>query len=158
MACSQETSLNNVRTFNYLFPINSTISGRDTGNNIQFYSINNPSNPTYDEYKLRRKSEVLQYNNIRSNNLSNSISKKQNYSNIMKGNNQHKLKQNSSQSYTFTNSNISNYNRKNNTLILTNRNQTCSNLNTLIKSSRNSNVPSYDFLYYNIDIPYNSSL
>ena len=158
MACSQETSLNNVRTFNYLFPINSTISGRDTGNNIQFYSINNPSNPTYDEYKLRRKSEVLQYNNIRSNNLSNSISKKQNYSNIMKGNNQHKLKQNSSQSYTFTNSNISNYNRKNNTLILTNRNNKCSSLNTLIKSSRNSNVPSYDFLYYNIDIPYNSSL
>ena len=158
MACSQETSLNNVRTFNYLFPINSTISGRDTGNNIQFYSINNPSNPTYDEYKLRRKSEVLQYNNIRSNNLSNSISKKQNYSNIMKGNNQHKLKQNSSQSYTFTNSNISNYNRKNNTLILTNRNNKCSSLNTLIKSSRNSTVPSSDVLYYNIDIPYNSSL
>ena len=159
MACTQQTALNNLRTFNYSFPINSSINGRGIGNNIQFYSINNPNNPTYDEYKLRRKAEILQYNNIHSNNVSNTLSKKQKYSNIMKGNSHHKLRQNSTQTYFSTNSNTSNYNRVNNTLILTNsKNETCSKLDSLIKSSRNSNVPSYDFFYYNTEIPYHSSL
>ena len=117
MSCDQETALNNLRTFNYSFLINSTIIGRSTGNNVKFYSNDEPTNPTYEEYKLRRKSEILQYNNN-----NNNYTKKKKISSILKN---------------------ENFNKKNN----------CS-LNSLLKSTRNSNVPSYGFLYYNTNIPY----
>ena len=61
MSCDQETTLNNLRTFNYAFIINTTTVGRSSGNNVPFYSEDQPNNPTYEDYKLRRKSEILQY-------------------------------------------------------------------------------------------------
>lgn len=153
MSCDQETALNNLRTFNYAFLINSTTIGRSSGNNIKFYSEDKPNNPTYEDYKLRRKTEILQYN------TDNNHTNKKKISSIMKGNNYNRLSNKSSQNYFYTNSNINNYPKINNTLILTNNNNnTCSSLNTLLKSTRNSNVPSYDFLYYNTDIPYHKNI
>ena len=56
-------ALTSLRQLNTQFTINDTPynSGRSTGNNVLFYSTSNPSYPTYSEYKMRRKAEVLKY-------------------------------------------------------------------------------------------------
>uniref|UniRef100_A0AB39JE59 Uncharacterized protein n=1 Tax=Florenciella sp. virus SA2 TaxID=3240092 RepID=A0AB39JE59_9VIRU len=53
------------------------INGRETGNNVVFYTGTNGDGYTYEQYKHRRKAEVLKYKNSNKN-------KKSNYSNISK--------------------------------------------------------------------------
>ena len=159
MSCEQDTALNTLRTTKYALNVDTslfTTVGRSSGNNIIFKSNENPDAPTYDEYKMRRKAEVLKYNNnISDNNNSN----KMNYANIVRGNTAINLKQNSTQNFIVTNPNTNNLTRRNNSLIFTNSSgQTCDFNKKIFKSARNSGVPSNDLLFEDVNVPFQTSL
>ena len=158
MSCDQDTALNILRTTKYALNVDTslfTTAGRSTGNNIIFKSNNNPNAPTYEEYKMRRKAEVLKYkNNINENN-----NNKFNYANIARGNGNVKIKQNSTQNFILTDANTNNLTRRNNSLILTSSSGEICNFNRKIfKSARNSGVPSNDILFEDVNVPFQTSL
>ena len=141
MSCDPSIALTALRTTKYnlnVDPSTFTIVGRSSGNNINFNDY------SYEERKMRRKAEVLQYTSRK---------------NLILNNNNSNITQTSSQNIFSTNNNINNYTRINNTLILTNSNGEICNSNRIIrKSARNSGVPSNDLLFLNSSIPFNTSL
>tara|TARA_X000000950_G_C13896882_1_gene653200 strand:- start:109 stop:585 length:477 start_codon:yes stop_codon:yes gene_type:complete len=158
MSCDQDTALNTLRTTKYALNVDTslfTTTGRSSGNNIIFKSNNNPNAPTYEEYKMRRKAEVLKYKNSNNENNNNKFS----YANIARGNGTVKIKQNSTQNFILTDANINNLTRRNNSLILTSSSREICNFNRKIfKSARNSGVPSNDLLFEDVNVPFQTSL
>lgn len=113
--CDSKTALQNIRVTQYSNNVDTstfTTIGRSSGNNIDFTKY------TYTQYKERRKYNVLQF----SKNSNISLTKKtKNYSEIMKGNSSHNLKQVSRQTLLFTssyNTNSQNLKRVGNGLVL----------------------------------------
>ncbi len=154
--CNAKTALSNLRVTKYannIDPSLFTTIGRETGENIDF------TKNTYDEYKMRRKSEVLQYNKQKNDSYT---TKKNKYSQIMKGKGSHKLKQTASKNFFFTtpyrgsNLQLSN---NNNSLLLTKKDGSeCENIDLKEKSARNSDVPSNDMLKHDTSVDFHTSL
>lgn len=154
--CDQETALSALRTINTTLDVEITTSGRDTGNNITFYSEDNPTAPTYDDYKMRRKAEVLKYSNNKSNNLTkNGI-----YSQIAKGNGKYRLSSSGNKNFILTQNNKNNYTRNGNTLLFTNGSSTTCNTKKIPKPGTNSNIPSSfnEYFYLDNTVPYFSNI
>ena len=154
--CDQQTALESLRVLKTRLEVEFTTDGRETGQNITFRSEDNPDAPTYEDYKLRRKAEVLKYNK----NHGNTLSKKQKYSMIMTGKNKNKLPRTGNKTFILTQPNKNNYIRSNGTLILTNSSGgTCTTGNVKLPGT-NSDIPaSNDELFFlDEDVPYNSKL
>ena len=127
--------------------ITQNIVGRTTGSNIDF------TNNTYEELKMRRKAEILQYKKKDTQN----ITKKQKFAEIAKGN---IGKRNSVA--TATNPNPLNYQISGGSLIVpsTYNNNVCNNTNIVYVNASRSNVPSSygEFLYLDPSIKFYSTL
>ena len=153
--CDQQTALDELRVLKTRLNVEITTDGRETGQNITFYSEDNPTAPTYEEYKLRRKAEILKYDKKNGN----SFSTKHKYSMIMQGKIKNNLSRSGNKTFILTQSNKNNYTRSNGTLILTNSKGVCTSGSVKLPGT-NSNIPvSNDELFYlDDDVPYLSQL
>ena len=143
--CDQSEALEEIRQIKTrITPPKITTIGRESGQNISFYSDSNPTVPTYDDYKMRRKAEVLKH---KRKGVS-KINSKQRYSMIMQGKIKNNLSQTGSQTYLSTSSNNKGYQRSGNTLILTDSSGKSCNTDILLTETTRSDVPGKSKLLY----------
>ena len=154
-------ALTSLRQLNTSFDTNLTpnIVGRASGNNVQFNSSENPSLPTYSEYKMRRKANVLQYKNA----TTSGLTKKQYFSKLVRGQINPRKSNQAVQNETYTDPNPNNFTLVNNTLVVsssTDDNSNCLNTSIDYTPTSNSDVPSSygEFLYLDPSIQFYTQL
>lgn len=128
--------------------------GQPVGFNPPWYRVNyicrdlSGTEISIDDYKMRKKAEVLQYNKIQNN-----FTKKQRWAMLNRGELGNK-KSNALQTFNYTNPNVNNYELVGNTLILSNSQGECNETKIVKTLSTASNVPGKPmYLYLDPNIP-----
>ena len=153
--CDQQTALDELRVLKTRLDVEITTDGRETGQNITFRSKDNPDAPTYEDYKMRRKAEVLKYNSH-----GRTFSKKQKQSMLVRGRNKYNLPNTGNKTFIMTQSNKKNYIRSNGSLILTNSSGSICTRGQKMFPGTNSDIPvsNNELFYIDDDVPYQSQL